>query len=98
VGIAGSARIGRNVTLAGQVGVAGHISVGDGVVATAQSGIPNSVEAGAVVSGYPAIDNRAWLKASALFPRLPELQKRIRELEGRLAALESGRVVPPDRE
>jgi UDP-3-O-[3-hydroxymyristoyl] glucosamine N-acyltransferase len=90
VGVAGSARIGRNVTLAGQVGVAGHISVGDGVVATAQSGIPNSVAAGAVVSGYPAIDNRVWLKASALYPRLPELQKRIRELERRIAELEGG--------
>jgi UDP-3-O-[3-hydroxymyristoyl] glucosamine N-acyltransferase len=39
------------------------------------------VEAGAVVSGYPAIDNRAWLKASAVFHRLPELLKRLRELE-----------------
>jgi UDP-3-O-[3-hydroxymyristoyl] glucosamine N-acyltransferase len=64
--------------------------VGDGVVATAQSGIPNSVAAGAVVSGYPAIDNRVWLKASALYPRLPELQKRIRELERRIAELEGG--------
>jgi UDP-3-O-[3-hydroxymyristoyl] glucosamine N-acyltransferase len=94
VGVAGSARIGRNVTLAGQVGVAGHISVGDGVVATAQSGIPNSVAAGAVVSGYPAVDNRTWLKASALYPRLPELQKRIRELERRIGELE-GRGIPP---
>lgn len=98
VGVAGSARIGRNVTLAGQVGVAGHISVGDGVVATAQTGIPNSVDAGAVVSGYPAIDNRAWLKASALFPRLPELQKRIRDLERRLAELEGRESAPPGRE
>jgi UDP-3-O-[3-hydroxymyristoyl] glucosamine N-acyltransferase len=84
VGIAGSARIGDRVTLAGQVGVAGHLTVGDGVIATAQTGIPTSVEPGAIVSGYPAIDNRAWLKASAVFARLPELQRRVRELERRL--------------
>jgi len=84
VGIAGSAKIGSGVTLAGQVGVAGHLTVGDGATATAQSGIPASVEPGALVSGYPAIDNRAWLKASAVFPKLPELQRRVRELERRL--------------
>jgi UDP-3-O-[3-hydroxymyristoyl] glucosamine N-acyltransferase len=84
VGVAGSTHIGNRVTLAGQVGVAGHLTVGDGVIATAQSGIPSSVDAGHVISGYPAIDNREWLKASAVFPRLPELQKRLRELERRL--------------
>jgi len=84
VGIAGSAKIGSKVTLAGQVGVAGHLTVGDGATATAQTGIPASVEAGAIVSGYPAIDNRAWLKASAVFAKLPELLRRVRELERRL--------------
>jgi UDP-3-O-[3-hydroxymyristoyl] glucosamine N-acyltransferase len=87
VGIAGSTKVGRGVTLAGQVGVAGHLTVGDGVIATAQSGIPNSVPAGEVVSGYPAIANRSWLKASAVFPRLPELQKRLRELERKVEEL-----------
>jgi UDP-3-O-[3-hydroxymyristoyl] glucosamine N-acyltransferase len=87
VGIAGSTRIGRGVTLAGQVGVAGHLEIGDRVVATAQSGIPSSVEAGTVVSGYPAIENRAWLKSSAVFAKLPELQRRLRELERKLEEL-----------
>ena len=87
VGIAGSSKVGSGVTLAGQVGVAGHLAIGDGVIATAQTGIPNSVEAGSVVSGYPAIENRAWLKASAVFPRLPELQKRLRELERQVEEL-----------
>src|SRR5262245_7863366 len=81
VGLAGSSKIGRNVILTGQVGVAGHLEIGDGVVATAQTGIPNSVEAGKVVSGYPAIDNKIWLKSSAIFKRLPELLKRIETLE-----------------
>ncbi len=87
VGVAGSTRIGSRVTLAGQVGVAGHLTIGDGVVATAQTGVPSSVEAGAVVSGYPAIENRAWLRSSAVFAKLPELQKRLRELERRVESL-----------
>ena len=56
-------------------------SDGDRVIATAQTGIPNSIEADKVVSGYPAIDNRLWLKSSAVFKRLPELLKRIETLE-----------------
>ena len=81
VGLAGSSRIGRDVVLAGQVGVAGHLTIGDGAIATAQTGIPNDVEAKALVSGYPAIDNRTWLKSSAIFKRLPELLKRLDALE-----------------
>jgi UDP-3-O-[3-hydroxymyristoyl] glucosamine N-acyltransferase len=89
VGIAGSTTIEDSVTLAGQVGVAGHITIGKGTVATAQSGIPNSVEPGSFISGYPAINNRDWLRASAVFRRLPELRKTVADLEARLAELES---------
>src|SRR5689334_4407364 len=78
VGLAGSTEVGNDVILAGQVGVAGHCSIGDGVIATAQSGIPNDVAAGKVVSGYPAIDNRQWLRAVAIFSRLPELARSLR--------------------
>ena len=78
VGLAGSTEVGDNVILAGQVGVAGHCKIGDGVIATAQSGIPNDVAAGKVVSGYPAIDNKLWLRCVAVFNRLPELMKRVR--------------------
>lgn len=77
-GLAGSTEVGNNVILAGQVGVAGHCKIGDGVIATAQTGIPNDVPAGAVVSGYPAIDNKLWLRCSAAFHRLPELMKAMR--------------------
>jgi UDP-3-O-[3-hydroxymyristoyl] glucosamine N-acyltransferase len=90
VGVAGSSTIEDGVTLAGQVGVAGHITIGKGSIATAQSGIPNSIDPGSFVSGYPAIDNRDWLKASAVFRKLPELRKTIAELERRVADLESG--------
>jgi UDP-3-O-[3-hydroxymyristoyl] glucosamine N-acyltransferase len=81
VGLAGSTTVGKNVILAGQVGVAGHCTVGDGAIATAQSGIPGDVEPGKVVSGYPAIDNRQWLRSVALVNRLPEL---LREIKSKL--------------
>ena len=87
-GVAGSSVLEERVTLAGQVGVAGHITIGKGTVATAQTGIPNSVEAGSFISGYPAIPNRDWLKASAVFRKLPELRKQVAELERRIAELE----------
>jgi UDP-3-O-[3-hydroxymyristoyl] glucosamine N-acyltransferase len=88
VGIAGSSVVEDQVTLAGQVGVAGHLTIGKGVIATAQTGIPNSVEAGAFISGYPAIANRDWLKSSAVFRKLPELRKLVADLERRIAELE----------
>jgi UDP-3-O-[3-hydroxymyristoyl] glucosamine N-acyltransferase len=89
VGVAGSTTLEDSVTLAGQVGVAGHLTLGKGVIATAQSGIPNSVEAGAFVSGYPAIPNREWLRASAVFRKLPELRRTVSELERRIVELEA---------
>lgn len=78
VGLAGSTVVGKNVILAGQVGVAGHLTIGDGAIATAQSGIPNDVAAGAVISGYPAMDNRAWLRTVAALNRLPEVLKQLK--------------------
>lgn len=83
-GLAGSTHIGNRVILAGQVGCAGHLTIGDGVIATAQTGIPNDVPAGQVVSGYPSMENRLWRKCSAVFARLPELQKTIRELKEKM--------------
>ncbi|HQR34793.1 MAG TPA: UDP-3-O-(3-hydroxymyristoyl)glucosamine N-acyltransferase [Blastocatellia bacterium] len=81
VGLAGSTQVGNEVILSGQVGVAGHLIIGDKVIATAQTGIPSSVEAGKIISGYPAIENRDWLKSSAVFAQLPKLQKEIRQLK-----------------
>jgi UDP-3-O-[3-hydroxymyristoyl] glucosamine N-acyltransferase len=87
VGLAGSTVVGNNVILAGQVGVAGHCTIGDNAIATAQSGIPNDVEAGKMVSGYPAIDNRNWLRSVAVFNKLPEMAKAVRELQRKLENL-----------
>jgi UDP-3-O-[3-hydroxymyristoyl] glucosamine N-acyltransferase len=87
VGLAGSTKIGSNCILAGQVGTAGHLSVGDETVLTAQSGIPGDVPARSLYSGYPAVENRDWLKAMAALNRLPELQRRVRELETEIERL-----------
>jgi UDP-3-O-[3-hydroxymyristoyl] glucosamine N-acyltransferase len=89
VGIAGSTTIGDGAMLGGQVGVAGHVSIGRNAAAVGQSGITNSIPDGAFVSGYPAIDNREWLKSSAIFRKLPELRKKIGDLERRIQELEA---------
>ena len=82
VGLAGSTRVGNNCILAGQVGTAGHLTIGEGTVITAQSGVPNDVPARTLYSGYPAVENRQWLKMMAALNRLPELFKRVLVLEG----------------
>ena len=82
VGLAGSTRVGNRVILAGQVGVAGHCTVGDGAVATAQSGIPSDVAPGRVVSGYPAVENRQWLRSVALLNQLPGILRNLKERTG----------------
>jgi UDP-3-O-[3-hydroxymyristoyl] glucosamine N-acyltransferase len=86
-GLAGSTKIGNGCILAGQVGTAGHLTVGDGAVITAQSGVPNDVPAKSLYSGYPAVDNREWLKTMAALKELPQMQKRLRDLEEKLAGL-----------
>jgi UDP-3-O-[3-hydroxymyristoyl] glucosamine N-acyltransferase len=84
-GLAGSSAVGSNVILAGQVGIAGHCSVGDGAILTAQSGISHDIPPGKMISGSPGFDNRLWLRAVAVFQRLPELLKRLDRLEKQFA-------------
>jgi UDP-3-O-[3-hydroxymyristoyl] glucosamine N-acyltransferase len=79
VGLAGSTEIGNKVILTGQVGVVGHCKVGDGAIVTPQSGVAGDIEAGAIVSGAPAVEHRLWLKYSAALGRLPELVKLLRK-------------------
>jgi UDP-3-O-[3-hydroxymyristoyl] glucosamine N-acyltransferase len=87
VGLAGSTTVGNRCILAGQVGAAGHLSIGDGATISSQSGVPGDVPSGAVYSGYPAMDNLAWRKSVAVFNRLPELQRELRELRDELSRL-----------
>jgi len=88
VGLAGSSHIGNRVVLAGQAGVAGHLTIGDDAVVTAKSATSHDVPSGKMISGIPAFDNRDWLRSTAAFRRLGEMQRTIRELEKRLAAIE----------
>ena len=80
-GISGSTRIGDGAVLGGQSGFQGHITVGAGAKVGAQAGVTASVEPGATVSGYPARPHREAMRAQAALFRLPELVKRIREIE-----------------
>ena len=86
-GLAGSSLIGNNVILAGQTGIAGHCAVGDGVILTAQSAVSHDVPAGKMISGSPGFDNRLWLRAVAIFQRLPDLLKRLDRLEKRVSSI-----------
>ncbi len=87
VGVSGSTEIGDDVVFGGQVGVGGHLTIGRGAVAVGQSGVTNSLDPGAVVAGYPAIEHRNWRRSSVIFKHLPDLQRRLAALEARVADL-----------
>jgi len=84
VGIAGSSRVGDRVMIGGQSGLAGHITVGDGVMLGGRSGVAASITADETLawSGVPAVPHKTWLKMVTLLPRLPELFRRVKRLEG----------------
>lgn len=81
VGIAGSTILEDYVVLGGQAGVAGHIRIGKGAKSGGQAGITSNVEPGQFVMGYPAIPYMAERRLQVLYRRLPELFKRVDELE-----------------
>jgi UDP-3-O-[3-hydroxymyristoyl] glucosamine N-acyltransferase len=87
VGLAGSSHIGNRVVLAGQAGVAGHLTIGDDSVLTAKSATSHDIPPGSKISGIPAFDNKEWLRSTAAFRRLGEMQRKIRDLERRLDEL-----------
>jgi UDP-3-O-[3-hydroxymyristoyl] glucosamine N-acyltransferase len=89
VGLAGSTRLGNGVWVGGQAGFAGHLEVGDKAIITAQSGTSHDIPGGAVMSGSPAFENAAWLRAVAAFPKLPTLVRRIRDLEREIEKLKT---------
>ena len=88
-GIAGSVIVGNNVTFAGQCGCAGHLTIGDNCVFAARSAPIGDVPAGSFYAGFPARPHTDWLRAKASTNRVPNLIKKVRDLEKRLAAIES---------
>jgi len=87
-GISGSTTLGKNVVLAGQAGVVGHITIGDNVMVGAQSGVSKSVPANAHIWGYPAKPLSRAKRVNAAFQRLPELYRKVEELQKSLERLE----------
>ena len=81
VGVAGSTKVGSHCILAGQVGVAGHIEIADNCVFGAQTGIAGSVRKAGMYQGSPAIDAMNWRRSSVGFKQLPDIMKRLQELE-----------------
>ncbi len=88
VGIAGSTTIGNHAVLAGQVGVSGHLAIGNNVTIGPQAGVAQSIEDGKTVSGSPQMPHKLWLRVQGILPSLPDLKRKISELEKRLGLLE----------
>lgn len=85
VGVAGSTKIGKRVQVGGQVGISGHIKIADDVKIAAQSGIPNDIRnEGEILLGSPAIPIDDFKKSYFGFRKLPQILKRLQELEDKL--------------
>lgn len=84
VGLAGGVKVGNQVLLAGQVGIANQAKIGDKAIATAKAGIHNDIPPGSVVTGVPAIPHKVFLKAAAIYNRLPEIYQSLRQIQRHL--------------
>jgi UDP-3-O-[3-hydroxymyristoyl] glucosamine N-acyltransferase len=81
-GVSGSTKIGNHVMIGGQAGIVGHIQIADGSRINAQSGVSKSIKLpNTAVTGTPAFDYTSALRSQALSRNLPELEKRLKELE-----------------
>lgn len=83
-GIAGSVEMGDGVIMAGQAAVRDHIKIGNGVMVGAQSGVGHDIPDRQAFSGSPAIPHKDWLRAQSIYAKLPEILKRLRELERKI--------------
>ncbi len=80
-GIAGSTKIGDRVTIAAQAGIIGHLEIGSDAIITAQSGVTKNVPSGKIYSGSPARPRDDELRKLAVIGRLPEIYKKLKEIE-----------------
>lgn len=81
-GISGSTKIGNNVQIGGQAGIVGHIQLADGSKVNAQSGVTKSIKTpNTAMTGSPAFDYTSALRSQAITRKLPELEKRVADLE-----------------
>jgi UDP-3-O-[3-hydroxymyristoyl] glucosamine N-acyltransferase len=92
-GVSGSTKIGNNVMIGGQAGIVGHIQIADGSKINAQSGVSKSIKTpNAAVTGSPAFEYTSALRSQAVSRKLPELEKRIKELESLVKQLLTEKV------
>ncbi len=93
-GVSGSTKIGKNVMIGGQAGIVGHIQIADGSKINAQSGVSKSIKTpNTAVTGSPAFDYGHALRSQILSRNLPELEKRIKELEQMIERIKSEKVI-----
>jgi UDP-3-O-[3-hydroxymyristoyl] glucosamine N-acyltransferase len=86
-GVSGSTKVGKNVMIGGQVGIVGHITIADGSKINGQSGVTKSIKFPLAVTGSPAFNYVDALRAQAVSRNLPELERRIKELEKQIQQL-----------
>jgi len=82
-GLAGSTVVGKRVFFMAQSGAANHTRIGDGSFVGARAGVIEDLPAGSRVWGFPAMPERTWHRATAVFSRLPEMLRRLRAIEKR---------------
>ena len=87
-GISGSTKVGHIVTFGGQVGTVGHIEIGANSVYAARSGIIGNMPEGVFCAGFPVQPHTEWLRMQAMMKRLPEMYKKMKLLEKKLAQYE----------
>jgi UDP-3-O-[3-hydroxymyristoyl] glucosamine N-acyltransferase len=93
-GISGSTKIGKNVMIGGQAGFAGHLQIADGSKINAQSGVGKSIKIpNTAVTGSPAFDYGHALRSQILSRNLPELEKRLKDLEQMVEKLRNEKVI-----
>lgn len=81
-GVSGSTKIGKNVMAGGQVGISGHLAIADGIKIAGKTGVTKSfLTANMTLTGYPAAEQKQSLRSQVYLKNLPELEKRVQELE-----------------
>ena len=98
VGIAGSTKVGNRVTMAGQAGIAGHITIGDDATIGPQAGVPKDIPSGVTGGGSPFMEGRTYMRSAVILPRLPEIYRRMQQLEKELADMKELLAQHADKE
>jgi UDP-3-O-[3-hydroxymyristoyl] glucosamine N-acyltransferase len=93
-GVSGSTKIGNNVMIGGQAGIVGHLAIADGAKINAQSGVSKSIKIpNTAVTGSPAYDYTSALRSQAITRNLPELERRIKDLEQIIQQLLAEKII-----